>query len=101
MSKNGSGNGINFLREKIDEALDSVKMESWGAWLNVGAKFKVSELENYKISRERDSFIADSNGNTINPVYGDNVYAKIESGIFNPKPGEDEYYISLNFFVNN
>lgn len=98
-SKSGSGHGYNFLVEKIDEAISNTKMENWGAWLGVKLTGIVSELDNYKIFRERDSFIADTNGNTIKPVYRNNVYAQITGAIFNPKPGKDEYQIHMNFYI--
>lgn len=90
------------LKNKLEKALNEVKMENWGAWLNVSQELIVSKEEQYIFMRDFDDFQSETEGyeNTHHSLNQNRqIFAKITFHQFDKGGADYDYIIKANFYT--
>ena len=90
------------LKNKLEKALNDVKMENWGAWLNVSQDLIVSKEEQYIFMRDFDDFQSETEGyeNTHHSLNTNcKIFAKITFHQFDKGGADYDYIIKANFYT--
>lgn len=90
------------LKDKLEKALSDVKMENWGAWLNVSQELIVSKEEQYIFMRDFEQFQSESEGyenthHSLNPNH--KIFAKITFYQFDKGGADYDYIIKAEFYT--
>jgi hypothetical protein len=90
------------LQEKLTLALENVKMENWGAWLNVSQSIIVSKAEQHIFMRDFHQFQstkegADNTHHSLNDTHA--IYAKITFKLFDKGGRDYDHIITAEFYT--